>query len=199
MFGLMHLVRRTDGLYTGLRMSADELLRIVDEGNNYELIDGVIMMTPSPAPEHQHISFDIANQLYNFLKDKPIGSVLMETDVHFGVGRRGDDFVYRPEVIFYRAERMQQVKKKLKGVPDLVVEVVSAGSRRFDSQTKKADHERFGVREYWLIDPENESFIAFQLKDGRYVENEVTGDTYETEVIPGSVLDVTRVRALFEP
>lgn len=181
----------------GSRMTADEFLQIIDEGHNYELIDGVVSMTPSPAPKHQSIAVEIVRQLANFLDTNPIGEVLMETDLHLGQGRFGGDLVYRPEVVFYRTGRMQETEDTLQGVPDVVVEIISRGSRRLDTGTKKADYERLGVGEYWLIDPKNETFTVYRLEDATFAEMLLTQESYSTNLIPGFTLDVVRIRQRF--
>jgi Uma2 family endonuclease len=180
-------------------MSADEFLQIPDDGMFYELIDGVVVMSPSPTPEHQGALMEIALQIGQFLRDHPVGKVFPELDVHLGTGPTGGDLVYRPEVIFVRTERVRKMRKKIFGPPDLVVEVISAGSRRFDAETKKSDYERFGVQEYWLIDPERESMTFYRLQFGRFVEVPPTGDTFASQAVPGFVLDLARVRETFKP
>ncbi len=193
------IAERTGARFRGLRMTADEFLQIPDDGYNYELIDGVVMMSPSPSPQHQRIAMEIAFQLKLYLRDHPVGEVLPEIDVHLGQGPTGGDLVYKPEVVFLLAERLPQMREKISGAPDLVVEVVSRGSRRFDSETKKNDYERFGVLEYWLIDPERQAMTFYRLKEGRFVVIDPDGDSFASEAVPGFALDLPRVRATFKP
>ena len=68
----------------------------------------------------------------------------------------------------------------LRGAPDLAVEIVSPQSRRYDSETKRADYERFGVLEYWLIDPQRGSFTFLRLASGRYAEVAAEGDLFRS-------------------
>ncbi len=185
--------------YVGLRMSADEFLQIPDDGCFYELIDGVIVMSPSPTPKHQSAMVEIARQIANFLVDTPLGSVFAEVDVHLGEGPTGGDLVYRPEVIFVRKDRLRQMEDKIFGAPDLVVEVISKGSRRFDTETKKCDYERFGVKEYWLIDPARSAMTFYRIQEGRFVEAPVSGDFFASQAVPGFQLDLKRVRDTFKP
>ncbi len=163
------IAERTGARFRGLRMTADEFLQIPDDGYNYELIDGVVMMSPGPTPQHQRIAMEIAFQLATYLRDHPVGAALPEIDVHLGQGPTGGDLVYKPEVVFIRAERLPDIHEKITGAPDLVVEVVSKGSRRFDGETKKDDYQRCGVLEYWLIDPERKAMTFCRLKEGRFV------------------------------
>ena len=199
MVGSVAVSERTEAQFRGLRMTADEFLELPDDGYNYELIDGVVVMSPSPNPQHQRITMEIATQIALFLRNHAVGEVLPEIDVHIGQGPTGGDLVYKPELIFVRSERLPAMRDKIIGGPDLVVEVVSRGSRRMDSETKKNDYERFGVREYWLIDPQRKAMTFWRLKEGRFVEVSAGGDTFASEAVPGFVLDLSRVRATFKP
>ncbi|MCH8806984.1 MAG: Uma2 family endonuclease [Planctomycetes bacterium] len=185
--------------YRGLRMTADEFLEIPDDGYNYELIDGVVAMSPSPSPIHQAVTTEIVVQIGSYLRDHPLGRVFTELDAHVGQGPTGGDLVYKPELLFVRAERLPEMREKIIGGPDLVVEVVSRGSRRMDSETKKNDYERFGVREYWLLDPQREAMTFWRLKDGKFVEVPATGETFASEAVAGFKLDLQRVRETFKP
>lgn len=185
--------------FSGLRMNADEFLQLPDDGCNYELVDGVVVMSPSPTPPHQECAGQILTQLMNYLRDHPVGKAFMELDVHLGQGAAGKDLVYRPEVIFVRSDRLSAMTEKIVGPPDLVVEVISRGSRRIDSVTKKADYERFGVMEYWLIDPQNRQITFFRMRDGRWTVVQPQGDTFMSEAVPGFRLDLRPVHASFEP
>lgn len=189
----------TEAQFRGLRMTADEFLQIPDDGYNYELIDGVVVMSPSPSPKYQRVAVEIAAQIAWFLRDHPVGEVFPEIDVHIGQGPTGGDLVYRPQIVFVRAERLRGMEDKIIGGPDLVVEVISRGSRRMDTQTKKHDYESFGVREYWLVDPDRERMTFYHLESGRLVEVPAQGDAFASQAVPGFVLDLARVREKFKP
>lgn len=185
--------------FIGLRMSADGFFQMPEDGYNYELIDGILAMTPSPAPKHQAVLMEIATQIAIFLRSNPVGQALPEIDVHLGQGPTGGDLVYRPELVFIRSERLPEIGDRVAGAPDLVVEIVSRGSRRFDSETKRADYERSGVGEYWLIDPERHAMTFLRLQDGQFIDVAPAGDGFASHVVPGFILDLTRVRRAFEP
>ena len=190
---------RTEPQHCGLRMTAEEFQQIVDDGYRYELIDGVVIVTPSPTPQHQDVLMDISSQIWSYLGDHPVGKVLPEIDVRLGQGPTGGDLVYRPEVIFIRTERLPQMRERIVGPPDLVVEVISPGSRRYDSETKKSDYERVGVLEYWLIDPLRETLTFYRLQEGRFVEVTPQGDTFASQAVPGFLLDLAQLRKKFRP
>lgn len=190
-------VERLEGQYRGLRMTADEFFDLPEDGCSYELVQGVVVMSPIPTPRHQAVAMEIVAQIVLYLRQHPVGQMLAEIDVHLGRDASGRDFVYRPEIVFLRAERWAEVGDRITGAPDLVVEVVSRGSWRFDSETKKDDFERFGVGEYWLIDPERGAMVFYRSDQGRFVEAEVDGDTFRSQAVPGFVLDIRRVRETF--
>ncbi len=179
--------------YRGLRMSADEYYALGETIERYELIDGVVCMSPSPSLKHQQIITEIASQIRNSLPDGDLGAVAVEIDVRFA-----DDLVYRPDVIFLSKEKAARCSERVTEVPDVIVEVISPDSRSFDTQTKKHDYERFGVGEYWLIDPQRKSFAFFRLAKGKFVEAAADGETFRSQSIDGLSLDLTRLRALFE-
>lgn len=180
-------------------MTAEEFFRIPEDGYDYELIDGVVVVSPSPTPRHQFISGEIYRQLADYAEKTKVGLVLFETDVQLGRKSDGKDLVYCPEVLFIRAERVAQIKDRIVGPPDLMVEVVSSASRSLDSETKKNDYEQFGVGEYWLIDPEREAMAFYRLEDGRFLEVRASGDDFSTHAVPGFKLDLARIRKTFRP
>ena len=185
--------------YCGLRMTADEFLQIPDDGYNYELIDGVVQMSPSPEPQHQSVAGEIFRQIGNYLMEHPVGRVWPELDVHLGRGKDGGNLVYRPEVVFLRNDRLKGMRKKITGGPDLVVEVISQGSRRVDTKTKRKDYEDFGVKEYWIMDPQREAMLFLRLEGGRFIEVPPHGNAFTSQAVPGFVLDLKLVREQFKP
>jgi Uma2 family endonuclease len=185
--------------YHGMRMTAEKYFALDDDGCRYELIDGVVCMTPSPSWNHQTVSLEIAFQFRAYLKKRPVGEVAQDVDVHLGTGPRGGDLIYRPDIVFFKSGRLPAAVERPNLAPDLVVEIASVSSRRFDRETKKADYERFGVLEYWVIDPERATMTFFRLQKGRYVEIAPEGDRFASTAVPGFILDLAEVRKTFEP
>jgi Uma2 family endonuclease len=185
--------------YYGLRMTAEEYFDLEDDGFLYELVDGVVCMSPSPTPSHQALILEITTQLGLFLRSSPVGHAFPEVDVHLGQTSSGTDLVYRPDIVFIRNERLREIGDRISLVPDMVAEIISSSSRRYDSETKKNDYERCGVREYWLIDPERETMTFYRLQDGRFAEVPTSDDGFTSEAVPGFALDLPRVREAFKP
>lgn len=189
-------LERCGARYRGLRMSADEYFQLEDDGFRYELIDGVVFMSPSPTPRHQDVTLQLLMEIGSWLRDHPIGKVLSEVDVHLGSGPRGGDLVYRPDGLFLRRDPAEPWPPRIVGAPQLVIEVVSESSRRMDHETKKDDYERHGVEEYWIIDPELREMTFYRLQEGRFVKVAPEGGKLASGAIPGFVLDVAWLEKL---
>lgn len=183
--------------YAGLRMTADEYLALPPDGERYELVEGVVVMSPSPVLRHQALSGEVFGQLHAWLRVNPVGFVFFEVDVRLGRGLGGRDLVFRPDLIFVRRERFGVLPAYVTGAPDVVVEVVSPGYRRYDRETKRSEYERHGVAEYWLLDPEEATIELWRLDGGRYRDVTPPDDAYPSAAVPGFALDLAPIRALF--
>lgn len=143
----------------------DEMVARLPETNTpTELWDGELVMSPSPRPSHQQIVGDFFMLLKSFAVSRQIGQVFASPcDVVFSQRR-----VVQPDVLFVARANGHIVQDHIRGVPDLVAEVISEGSWRRDRVEKKNLYEQFGVREYWIIDPEAETIEVFHLTKGAY-------------------------------
>ncbi len=131
------------------------------EGYPAELIGGVIKMSPSPDVRHQRIAGSIYEKL---LKYKNMGEPFYEIDVHFD-----EDNVLRPDVIFIKNENKKIIGEKwIEGAPDIVIEVVSPSSSGRDFIEKKEIYEKFGVKEYWIVVPEEKKVYVLIHNGERY-------------------------------
>lgn len=199
MMGSILINGRSSPRYHGVRMSATEYFAAEDDGFRYELVDGVMVTAPSPTRRHQGVVTEILFQITAYLRDNPVGDVWPDLDVHLGPKPDGEDLVYRPDIVFVRVGRLSPSSNYVDVPPDLVVEVVSGLTRRYDSETKRDDYERFGVGEYWLVDPELNQFTVFRRVGERFAANVIEADSVESSAISGFVLDVARVRGVWGP
>lgn len=183
--------------YLGLRMTADEYFALGETRERYELVDGVVLMSPSATPRHQRLIGLIQHMIASFLDKNPVGEVFVELDVHLGTGHSGRDLVYRPDLFFLTMDKAHRLSDRATEPPDLIVEIVSPSSRRFDHETKKDDYERAGVAEYWIIDPEHAQCLFYRLSDTGFVAAPLGPHFYESQVLAGFKLDLNRVRAAF--
>lgn len=125
----------------------------LDDGNRYELIDGDVHVTTQPHLEHQEIVNELAYALTAWSKQTQAGKVLPAPGVIFS-----ERDAVAPDLVWISRARLPQVvnqeEGRLYGAPDLVIEVLSAGSAnaRRDRETKLALYDRSGVAEYWIVD-----------------------------------------------
>ncbi len=176
--------------YIGLRMTADEYLALGETPERLELVDGVVVMSPSPTPRHQLVVRLVLRQLERYADTAPDLSLFPETDVCFDA-----QHVYRPDIVCYARGQLAKTPDRLRTPPDLIIEVLSPGTKAFDLTTKKDDYERFGVNEYWAIEPDGSRARCYRRQGSLFVEIPITGDTVESIALPGFVLDLKPIRA----
>jgi Uma2 family endonuclease len=180
--------------YAGLTMTADEYLALGETRERYELVHGVVLMSPSPLPIHSLIAMRIQQQLLGYADRTGAAILFADTDVRFD-----EATVYRPDISVYRTGRIAPTVDRLVVAPDLVVEVLSPSNRGLDLITKKKDYERFGVGEYWVVDPANAGLRVWRRSGQAYQEAVATGDAVESSAIPGFVLDLRPIRNIARP
>lgn len=175
--------------YAGLRLSADEYLALEDDGHRYQVVNGVVLMSPRPTPRHQKIARLILNRLSDWVDPRGLGELYPDVDVRFAA-----DLVYQPDIVFYTRDRLPSTPDRLTLPPDLAVEVLSPGTEAMDLHTKRDDYERHGVREYWIVDPDDCTVAKFELSGGKYRQSDVAGGVLTTVVLPGFSLDLDELR-----
>jgi len=166
-----------------------------DDGMRYELIDGVVyMMSPSPTWYHQGIIGELYFQLANFLQGKPCRVFLSPLDVRMNADG-ADDTVVQPDLLII-CDRSKLDDKNCKGVPDMAIEVVSPSSSRLDRLLKYQKYQAYGVREYWIVDPEDKIVHACVLENGKYVVSAYCeDDSAPVGILDGCVIDLGKVFA----
>jgi Uma2 family endonuclease len=143
-----------------------EAFKMLPEGTLAELIDNQIYMSPAPVPIHQIVLNDINVQLYQFLKETNIGMVYISPlDVYLDETSNA----VQPDIIVLLKDNFQLLKDgHIQGTPDMLVEILSKGNKDHDLIRKRAIYQRFGVKEYWIIDPETKRAIGFQFTSKGY-------------------------------
>jgi Uma2 family endonuclease len=137
-----------------------------DDGNRHEVIDGEHYRNPAPSTYHQLVSRRIQFQLYTQIELKKLGSIIdAPVDVHLG---EFDEV--QPDLVLVLETNRIITPSKVKGVPDLLVEIISPSSQENDRVLKRSRYEMFGVPEYWLVDPFDHQLIQLVLVDGGYQE-----------------------------
>jgi Uma2 family endonuclease len=176
--------------YAGLRLTADEYLALGETQERYELVDGLVVLSPSPTPCHKRIAFLIAHQIEGSAEKATGVQLVPEDDI-----RITSDRGYRPDFVAYRNGRMPTLPQRFTTPPDLVVEVLSPGSEPMDYITKRDDYDRFGVGEYWVVDPRDVSVRVWRRSGTKMLEAGVESDVISSQSIQGLTVDLRRVRA----
>jgi len=134
-------------------LTYDDYVQFPDDGKRHEIIEGDHYMTPAPRRKHQRVSVNLATEMSSFAKRHKLGLVFTAPfDVVLS-----DENVVQPDLLFVSAARAAIVTEdNIQGVPDIIVEILSESTRRKDEVTKRKLYERFGVQEYWVVDPELE-------------------------------------------
>jgi Uma2 family endonuclease len=140
--------------------TAVEVYRMLPEGTRCEVIFNELIMSPSPSREHQLILIKLSSLLFQFLEAQHTGTLLSAPfDVYFDP----EQSVVQPDLFVVLNEDEQIIQKNgVHGIPAIVIEVIST-NRAYDTKRKKALYEKVGVREYFLIDPENKKTTLLTL------------------------------------
>ena len=179
----------------GVKLTYEDFVLFPDDGKRHELIDGEHYVTPSPNTKHQAIAINLAGMIWSYLQQRPIGRVFgAPFDVVFS-----DFDVVEPDLLYLSSARAAAVltPKHAKGAPDLVVEIGSKGTRKRDETIKRRLYERFGVSEYWVIDPEIDTIKVYRRPGGRYKRaaelSLEDGDVLTTPLLPGLDLPLAKI------
>lgn len=162
------------------------------EDKRYELIEGELIMTPSPVTYHQWISKNILYELERFVREKKIGRVFgAPCDVYFD-----EENVFQPDILFISNERTAIIgEKNIQGAPDFVVEVLSEGTAYRDLVKKKRLYAQFGVKEYWIVDPWEKTVEIYLNKEKTFSlqKSYLQNDILESPIVTGLKIKLSDV------
>ncbi|MGD2116496.1 MAG: Uma2 family endonuclease [Acidobacteriota bacterium] len=135
---------------TPIKLTYEDYLEFPEDGSRHELVEGDHVVTPAPNMRHQIIQANLFRFVGSFVHDQGLGRVLSApTDVVLS-----EHDVVQPDLLFVAREHLDRIgEAHLAGAPDLVVEILSEATRRRDEVLKRHLYERYGVGEYWLVDP----------------------------------------------
>jgi Uma2 family endonuclease len=142
-----------------------EYLNIPEDGRRYEVMNGVLIMAPSPTEAHQAAVVRFVYYLHQHVALAGIGKVLVAPfDVVLTAKR-----VVQPDVLVILDKSLKRLTSaNMEGGPDIVVEIASPGTAAYDRLSKYDAYEQAGVCEYWLADPTEKSIELLLLEQGRY-------------------------------
>jgi Uma2 family endonuclease len=170
-------------MIASLKYTHADLLAMPEDGRRREIIDGELYVTPSPVNYHQKILFNLTLAFGKFLENHPVGEhrfapldvILSEHDV------------LEPDLLLVLNEHHNILQDWVRGAPDLVVEILSPSTEARDRGIKLKAYARYGVGEYWIVDPGAQVIEVYRLtaEGFRLAATCVKGDTVETPLLPG--------------
>lgn len=177
-------------------LTIGDLDAMPDDGNRYEIIEGELFVSRSPFLTHQRVSGNLFVRISNYLEQNPVGEVLATPGVIFS-----EFSGVIPDIVFISNERREQIAsaERIMGAPDLIIEIVSPGSEneRRDRVAKRQLYGKYGVKEYWVVDPQQRTIEAY-ARVGRNLKLQTVlqeQDELTTSLLPGfscKVADIFR-------
>ena len=157
------------------------------EGERYELLDGELVLVASPNEEHQLASVKLVSLMYPYVASRDLGWVFhAPSDIVFS-----DTEVVQPDLMFISKEREHiRTAANVRGAPDLVVEILSPATSKWDWKYKRELYAKYEVKEYWIIDPVNRIVTVMLLRDGVL---EIAGAYVEGNTLSSAALEGFRV------
>ena len=176
---------------TNIRFTYEDYLQ-TPEDKRYELIEGDLLMVPSPNTYHQEVSRNLEFILWSFIRQNDLGHIF---DAPMDVVLMGEDVV-QPDILFISKERSSIIKvSNIDGAPDLVIEITSPSSRERDRTIKRKLYARSGVTEYWLIDSEARTVEVMSATDTGFETVRVyhSKETLESPLLKGLSMQLNEV------
>ena len=161
-----------------------------------EIVDGIVCPMPPPRIRHQDVVLEIAAQIKARLKKTPHKVYVAPVAVRLFPRMDGSDTtVFEPDIIVVKDTSMVG-ENSIAGVPDMLVEVLSPSTAHYDRTVKYGFYQKAGVKEYWIVDPDEKLVDVFLLQNGRYAKNTYMRDeTVVLTVFPHCMIDLRTVFA----
>ncbi len=158
------------------KLTYEEYRHFPDDGRRHEIIDGEHYVSPSPGSRHQNASRHIQFPLYEQLERNGTAQVF---DAPMDLELSPTNVVQPDLIVVLNTRREIVLPSRIRGVPDLVVEILSPSTSERDRTLKLSLYESHGVPEYWVVDTEDGSILKHTLGDGGYSEPERCRETIE--------------------
>jgi len=169
-----------------VKFTYDDFVNFPHDGMRHEIIDGEHFVTPSPNTKHQAVSMNLTRAFILYLEQHRHGQLFAAPfDVQFS-----DLDVVEPDLLYISRERAGILTDThVHGAPDLVVEILSPGTRKTDEVNKRKLYARFDVREYWVVDPELDAIKVYRRVEGTFTRaaelSSEHDDVLTTPLLPG--------------
>lgn len=161
-----------------------DLEAMPEDGNRYEVIEGELFVSRAPSLTHQDVVVNLLFAFQDYLRNNPVGKVWPGPGVSFS-----DFSGVIPDVVYVSNERRREIASgaRVSGAPDLIVEILSPGpeNERRDRHTKRQLYRKYGVKEYWIVDPERSAIAIYRTSRLKLVAKLGMRDHVTTPLLPG--------------
>ncbi|MDE0465306.1 MAG: Uma2 family endonuclease [Caldilineaceae bacterium] len=170
------------------KLTYEDYLKTPDD-ERYELLDGALIVPPAPNTAHQSVQAELGWRMARFIREGGLGHLFFApTDV---VLSRTD--VVQPDLLFISSQRAHIIAPaNIQGAPDLIVEIRSDSTAERDESFKRQLYADFGVKEYWLVDPEAATISVLLLGEKGYAEaaTYTAGQTLTSPMLDGLFINL---------
>ncbi|MBN1698630.1 MAG: Uma2 family endonuclease [Spirochaetales bacterium] len=175
---------------TKVKLTYRDFILFPDNGKRHELIDGDHFITPAPSIRHQIVSKNIEYLFERYFRNSDTGIILdAPVDVYLS-----DFDIVEPDLIIIKKENQKIIRDNyIKGHPDMVVEIISPSTQKNDIELKKHLYEKYGVEEYWIVDPDNNEVQQYVLREGTYMKRGTFTDGITAHILPDLSIDLKKI------
>jgi Uma2 family endonuclease len=174
------------------KLDYDDYASMPDDGKRYEILDGELVVTATPVTRHQRVSRELEFLLHAYVVTHGLGEVF-DAPLTVLLDRHT---IVEPDLIFVSNARSAIVTERfIEGAPDLLVEILSPSTAPRDRGAKAKLYARFGVEEYWIVDPDARTLEAFDRHHDTYraVGAYRDGESFSSRLFPGLAIELARV------
>jgi Uma2 family endonuclease len=157
-----------------------EAFKSFPEGTLVQLINNQLVMAAAPLDVHQLVLGEIHYELFGFVKKNKLGQTRVAPYDVFLSNKN----VFQPDICFIANENLHKIQADgLHGAPDLVIELLSPSTSKYDLDEKKDVYERYGVKEYFIIEPATKNLDHYWLVNGEYEKQLATAGTINSQLL----------------
>ena len=169
--------------------------QLLEEGAPFQLINGELIMSPSPVSFHQILLGRLFKTVDNFLEQKNLGGLCIFAPMDV---RLDEENIFQPDLLYIAEERKAElVQDRISGAPDLIVEILSPSTAYYDLKEKKDFYERYGVKEYLIIDPKRFDAEVYVLTENKFdlQQKQKQNGMISLNTLPGLQIDLQKLFA----
>jgi Uma2 family endonuclease len=143
-----------------------EVFHMLPEGTLAEVIHNTLYMSPAPSPSHQRLFLNLASGMHTFVSSQATGEIFIAPiDLYLDE----NSSIVQPDILFVSSHNAVKIDSSgLHGIPDLIIEILPPGNKKRDLVIKRDLYEKFGVKEYWIVDPDTKEVVGYEHLNDRY-------------------------------